>query len=190
MNIVPKTKLLMILSKEDQRRFFQNYIPVLYYSAVYQGLLPDGSPLSDFNLLSLNSKIQSRDALYNDKAILNYYRKDNSTNLPIANLAFLDNLEKAVFTDFIVLREYKKFVVLQDPDTGIFYQTTCITQPLGELLSYIPTLITTAIFNFNDRIICDGLLHGGRMHIGPNNEKVFLQEYRASKTARTVKTKL
>lgn len=176
----------MILAKEEQQQFFQYYIPVLCYSAMYQGLLPGGSPLSAFNRLSLKSKIQSRDTLFNDRAILNYYREDNEMNLTPDKLAFVGNLEKAVFSDFIVLREYRKFVVLQHPDTGIFYHITCITQPLSEILSYIPTLVTTAIFNFNTHIVCDGMISGSGVQIGPNNEKALLEEYRFSKTDKKV----
>lgn len=180
----------MLLSKQEQDEFFSNYLPLLYYAAIYEGLLPDGSILMDFGNSSNEIKIQSRDALFTDADILRYFRKDNGKHLPKGGAAFLDNVERGMLSDFVVLKQYSQYVVLLEADSNTFYEVINITEPFSQLLSYIPCYITTAIFNFNGRIICDGLIKGGNTHIGPNYEKSFLEDYRTCKAKKKVVTLL
>jgi hypothetical protein len=44
----------------------------------------------------------------------------------------------------------------------------------------------TAIFNFNGKIICDGLITGSNIRIGKNIEQRITEEYNACKRNKTV----
>jgi hypothetical protein len=90
----------------------------------------------------------------------------------------------------VVLKQYQKHTVLQHSHGGKFYHVWNITEPFLALLAYLPNYINTAIFNFNGKIICDGLIKGGSIHIGPNIEKSLLEEYRACKAHKEVITLL
>ena len=180
----------MLLSKPEQDQFFSNYLPLLYYAAMYEGLLPEAAVLMDFGHSSLEIKVQSRDALFTDSNILRYFLMDNGKHLTKEGVSFLKSVEQGMLSNFVVLRQYKKYGVLMHPETGVFYEVVNITEQFSKLLSYIPTYITTALFNFNGKIICDGLFKGGNMNIGPNNEKSFLEKYHACKADREVVTLL
>jgi hypothetical protein len=60
----------MILSPEESKNFFSNYIPLLFYAAVYDGILPEGSSINDFFETSLEEKLASRDVIFNDADVL------------------------------------------------------------------------------------------------------------------------
>jgi hypothetical protein len=170
----------MLLSNPEQDEFFNNYLPLLYYASMYEGLLEEGSTLSDFIGSTIESKVQSRNALFTDPDILNYYRQDNGHNLPNGGAIFLDDVEHGMLSEFVVVKQYQNFSVLKHIKDESFLQVMNISEPFSELLSSIPHYITTAIFNFNGKIICDGLLTGG-IGIGPNMEKDLLYDYRLHK---------
>jgi len=169
----------MLLSKTEQDEFFKNYLPLLYYAAIYEGLLPEGSSLSAFIPSPMEVKIESRDALFTDGDIIRYFRQDNGRHLSKGGMAFLEEVEKGMLDDFILLKQYTKFSVLLKDEK--FYQVLNITEPFSVLISYIPNYINTAIFNFKGKIICDGLIRGGNIQIGPNNERTFLEDYKIKK---------
>jgi hypothetical protein len=78
------------------------------------------------------------------------------------------------------------FSVLQDIDNGKFYHVHNITDSFSEMLTCIPTCIMTAIFNFNGKIICDGLVTGTNIQIGKNIEQRITEEYNVCKRNKTV----
>lgn len=176
----------MLLSKDESHNFFSNYFPLLFYAAVYEGLMPQTSVLADMIDTPVEIKVNARDVLFKDEEVLDYFERDNKHILNNQNLAFIKNIQSGILSDFIVLKQTKKLSVLQDVENQQFYHVHNITEPFDDLLSYIPTFITTAIFNFNGKIVCDGLIKGGNIHIGPNNERAIIEEYNDCKKNKTV----
>jgi hypothetical protein len=120
------------------------------------------------------------------KEILNDFKQDNKHILTKERLAFVNNVQSGILADFIVLKQTKKFSVLQHADNGKFYHVHNITDSFGELLTYIPTYVKTAIFNFNGKIICDGLITGTNIQLGKNIEGRITEEYNDCKRNKTV----
>jgi hypothetical protein len=149
----------------------------LFYAAVYEGLMPESSVLTDLINTPMEIKINARAVLFTDEEVLDYYVRDNKHILSDENYVFIKNIQSGILSDFIVLKQTKKFSILQEAENRQFYHVHNITEPFDDLLNYIPTFITTAIFNFNGKIICDGLIKGGNIHIGPNNERGIIEEY-------------
>ena len=56
-----------MLSKEESDVFFSNYFPMLFYAAVFEGLIPQTSVLVDMMDTSMEVKIKARDVLFGDK---------------------------------------------------------------------------------------------------------------------------
>jgi len=175
-----------MLSKDESDIFFSNYFPMLFYAAVYEGLMPPTSVLIDMIDTSMEVKIQARDALFGDKEILNHFKQDNKHILSKQNVAFINNVQSGILADFIVLKQTKIFSVLQNADNGKFYHVHNITDSFSEMLTFLPTYITTAIFNFNGKIICDGLITGSNIQIGKNIGQRITEEYNACKRNKTV----
>ena len=176
----------MLLSKDESKYFFSNYFPLLFYAAVYEGLMPQTSVLPDMIDTPMEVKIKARNVLYGDKEVLNDFKKDNKHSLTKENLAFVNNVQSGILADFVVLKQTKKFAVLQDADNGKFYHVHNIMERFSEMLTYLPAFIMTAIFNFNGKIICDGLINGSNMQLGKNIEQRITDEYNECKRNKTV----
>lgn len=175
-----------MLSKDESDLLFSNYIPLLFYAAVYEGLMPQNSILDDMIDSSLEVKIKARNILFGGKEILNHFKQDNKKFLTKQHIAFIDNIRSGILADFIVLKQTKKFSVLQNADNGKFYHVHNITDSFSEMLNYIPAYIMTAIFNFNGKIICDGLVTSANIRIGKNIERGITEEYNTCKRNKKV----
>src|ERR1019366_865179 len=81
---------VMILSKKEQDEFFGNYFFLLFYSAVYEGILPQNSRLTDFGRLPPKMMSKSRDALFTDRNIMIYCLEDNKKVLTKENVLFAE----------------------------------------------------------------------------------------------------
>jgi hypothetical protein len=167
----------MILSPEESKSFFSNYIPLLFYAAVYDGILPEGSSINDFYETSVEEKLASRDVIFKDADVLTSYEKDNAQFLKTKHPGFKGEVRKGFLKNFVVLKQTKSFAVFMDAEQQAFYHITAITEPIDTKLDYIPAIVETAIFNFGNKLVYDGLLKGGDMRIGPNYKKQFLQDY-------------
>jgi hypothetical protein len=168
----------MILSKKEQDEFFGNYFFLLFYSAVYEGILPQNSRLTDFSRLPLKMMAKSRDALFTDWNIMNYCLEDNKKMLTKENVLFAENVRMGIFSEFIVLKVSQDHFVLLRTLTSLFYKVTTITESFDQMLTGMPTYINTAIFNFKGKIVCDGLLNKGYVPIAPVSERRFMELYR------------
>jgi hypothetical protein len=176
----------MLLSAEESESFFSNYVPLLFYAAVYEGILPEGSIIDDFYETSTEEKIACRDVIFNNAEVISSYEKDNARFLKTKQLGFTDEVRKGILKNFVVLKQTKSFAVFMESDQNAFYHITAITEPIDTKLNYIPVLIETAIFNFRNKLIYDGLFKGGNMQIGPNYKKQFLEDYREAVKKRQV----
>ena len=56
---------------------FFKYFPMLFYAAVYEGLIPETSMFSDMIDTPVEVKINARNALFGDKEILDNFKRDN-----------------------------------------------------------------------------------------------------------------
>ena len=168
----------MVLSEKDRDIFFDNYLPILFYAAVYEGLMPQNSRLTDFKDVSLDTKARSRDVLFTDKEVLKYFLTDNKHLLDKKAVEFIREISRGLLSDFIVLKQKKEFAVLMELGTNNFYEIINITDSFDEMLPELPVKVKTAIFNFNGKIICDGLIVGGNVLIGPGMTSTFLLDYK------------
>ena len=177
----------MILSEQDSTLFFGNYLPLLLYAAIYEGLIPEGSDMTDLFNSSLDIKVAARNAIFESDDLLKNYKEDNTRFLKTKTPGFADKVATGLFKDFVILKQGKEFAVFMDEETKTFYHVIAITDPFTELLDFIPAYVKTAIFNFNDKLICDGLITKS-VNIGPNHEREFLDDYKkALKTKKAVK---
>jgi hypothetical protein len=53
----------MLLSKDESKVYFSNYFPLLFYAAVYEGLMRQTSVLTDMIDTPMEVKIKARDVL-------------------------------------------------------------------------------------------------------------------------------
>ena len=149
----------MILEKEEQDDFFQNYFPLLYYAGVYEGIVAETSTMKDFFYTDMIIKVTCRNILFSDADAIKFYKKDNIKFLgKDPKLAFVNNVQNGILGKFVFLHEDKDKSIFHHIESKKFYAITAITESLSKMVPNYPASITTAIFNFKGKIICDGLI--------------------------------
>ena len=73
---------------------------MLFYAAVFEGLIPQTPVLVDMMDTSMEVKINARDVLFGDKEILNYFRQDNKHILTKQHVSFINNVHPGILADF------------------------------------------------------------------------------------------
>jgi hypothetical protein len=170
----------MILEPHQQESFFSNYLPLLFYASVYGGILPPKSTMKDFYSTSLEQKLEARNLVFEDAELIEDYRKDNKPHVKQSHANFLENVANGLLEQFVILEQTKSVAVLMSTETSNFYHVWGITQPLDNIVDFIPSVVQTAIFNFEDKIICDGLIEK-KVNIGVNYKKQFKADYKIAK---------
>ncbi|MCP5275703.1 MAG: hypothetical protein H6936_12815 [Burkholderiales bacterium] len=89
---------------------------------------------------------------------------------------FIESLRSAICTNFVYLKKYRNGYVLQDTESGIYYQVAALTTPLEEFLPEF-CYIETAIVPFENYLICDGLVVSRNVLIGKNMVKEIRDGY-------------
>ena len=172
----------MILPKEEQDLFFQNYLPLLCYAGIYEGILPQGATMKDFYYTDTTTKALCRDVLFNDKDTIVFYKKDNKRFLQEnSGLEFVNNIQKGVFGKFVFFEEQAHCAIFQSAENSKWYEVIAITQPISSMMNSSPAVIETVIFNFNGKIICDGLIKFHNLQLGPNIMDGVQESYTSNK---------
>ena len=89
---------------------------------------------------------------------------------------FIESLRSARCRNFVYLKKYRNGYVLQDTESGIYYQIVALTTLLEELLPEF-CYIETAIVPFENYLICDGLVLSKNVLIGRNMAKEVRDGY-------------
>lgn len=101
---------------------------------------------------------------------------DASRMPPTEDLELLRALKSAAYGEFVVARHLKRSTEMIGPD-GQVYWVKGISTELRDLTEPW-TVVKTAVMRFVEDVICDGLIEGRDIHIGPNMQKEFLEKIR------------
>lgn len=155
----------MLIRKEQADTFLEKYKSIMTY-------LNGGALLSRIEeYVALRSEIYER-------------IEDIDKNCRmLAGKQFIDSLRSAVCGNFVYLKKYRNGYVLQDTESGIYYQIVALATSLEELLPEF-CYIETAIVPFENHLICDGLVLSKNVLIGKNMVKEIRDGYWEAKRTR------
>lgn len=147
----------MLLSPEDAEHFLR----------VYKAAL---GRVAKLELKNVEDYVATRGALYSDK-----YRRKPPTDDP----DLLAALKTAVYDRFVMGRHLKRGTEVIGPD-NVVYRVKGITTELGDI---VPpwVYVKTVVMHFRDQWICDGLVEGGNLLIGPSMQRDLAATIRAAK---------
>ena len=94
----------------------------------------------------------------------------------IVGVDFVNSMKSGVFGKFVYLKKYQKGYILQNIDTGKYYQVSALTTPLEELAGEY-SVIDTAIIPYAKKLVCDGLVLSHGVSIGKNMAKEIRDGY-------------
>ena len=83
---------------------------------------------------------------------------------------FVSSIKSGIFGKFVYFKKYQKGYILQNIDTGKYYQVAALTTPLEKLAGEY-SVIDTAIIPYANRLVCDGLVLSHGVSIGKNMAK-------------------
>jgi len=105
----------------------------------------------------------------------------------IVGLDFIKSIRSGVCGKFVFLKKYHKGYVLQNIDSGKYYQVAALTTPLEELAGEY-SIIDTAILPYANQLVCDGLVISHGVSIGKNIAKEIRDGYWLAKRSRELIT--
>jgi hypothetical protein len=101
---------------------------------------------------------------------------------PTEDVELLRALKSAAYGDFVVARHLRRWSEMIGPDNHV-YRVKGISTELRDLTGSW-TVVRTAVMQFAENVICDGLIEERGIHIGPNMRKELLEMIRNRSSAR------
>ncbi len=129
---------------------------------------------------SIDEYREARDILYEDTRVVDKFI-DVTHNLKECDIEILKNIKNGMKGTFVYLKTLKKHSLLLSGSTNKIYCVLGITDPVEELVPGTFSIVETAIFNFGQHIICDGLVSCENVIIGPNMRKDINAQYKKAK---------
>jgi hypothetical protein len=161
----------MILSPEQAQEFLTIYRPLLQFIF-----------LKEFReeVKSLEDYIEARDILFEDTNIVNEF-VSHKENINKNQKIILKNIQNGIKETFIYLKTLKRHSLLLSSSSNLIYCVLGITDSIEQLIPYKFSIIDTVILNFENKIICDGLILHHNVTIGKNMRKDINFQYKLAK---------
>ncbi|PIU10751.1 hypothetical protein COT27_01475 [Candidatus Kuenenbacteria bacterium CG08_land_8_20_14_0_20_37_23] len=163
----------MVLPKKEARLFFKLYLPLLGYANLYNGK---------------NKKrtlAEVRKLLYKNPRIFKGYISNNPNKLNKENLAIIENWQRFIKGDFILIKSFAKYSILLKIDNNMskVYGVLGLTDsPLDLAVNGIGTYFKDVVLlPWKNQIIWDGLFCLQPIIIGRNYIKSFINTYKEIK---------
>ena len=158
----------MILSPEHAQEFLNLYKPLLQFIF-----------LKEFReeVKSLENYIEARDILFEDTNVVNEFISSEE-NINKNKKIILKNIQNGIKETFIYLKTLKRHSLLLSSSSNLIYCVLGITDSIEQLIPDKFSIIDTAILNFGNKIICDGLIRHHNVTIGKNMRKDISLKYK------------
>lgn len=161
----------MILSPEHAQEFLNLYKPLLQFIF-----------LKEFReeVKSLENYIEARDILFEDTNVVNEFISSEE-NINKNKKIILKNIQNGIKETFIYLKTLKRHSLLLSSSSNLIYCVLGITDAIEQLIPDKFSIIDTAILNFGNKIICDGLIRHHNVTIGKNMRKDISLKYKLAR---------
>ena len=90
----------------------------------------------------------------------------------------MKNIQSGIKETFIYLKTLKRHSLLLSSSSNLIYCVLGITDSIEQLIPDKFSIIDTAILNFGNKIICDGLIRHHNVTIGKNMRKDISLKYK------------
>lgn len=155
----------MILPPADAKDFFRliQALDVFFESRLH---LLKGTSLEEIRRLRM--------AGFADPGLLKAYVSENPDNLPQADLHTVLAWQHAVEGRFMVHQERKDGCLFSHAKDETLYLVLGLTQPISELVPFVPVYVETWLLPFRGHIVTDGIIAPIMMHFSPRMAKHFM----------------
>ena len=172
----------MLLDEKNRDQFLTVYMALLtFVNNVYE-IVPNVRSINDFIKLSMQNKLDIKEALYEDISVLDDFCDENPFQLSDIDLEIILEWKNYVKGNFIVYKQFKKYCVfLEAEESKEAYGVLGLTNSFEEILGFLPSYIETVLLPFKGKIVCDGLIHSHPVQLGANMRADIKEDYEFSK---------
>lgn len=173
----------MLLSREDAELFFRLHRSLMCFVNERLRIVPDIRSPEQFSALSLEIRVQVRDAFMGEPDILDSFLDANPDHMTQEELDIVSSWRHYVFGKFFVFRYLKRHTVFLATDPHpTAYGVLALSEPLEDLIGpYLPAWIETMLLPFRGRIVYDGLLKGHNISFGGGVRRMLNDSYKEAK---------
>jgi len=165
----------MILSYDQSESFLKVYSALMYYA--YSDF--EDIDVKEFIESGFEKRLIARRHIFKNRNIIDEFIQDynqaNKERLATNELDLLAEIKNGIFRDFIVLNKNNEVYYI-DYDKNIYKIAGIKDEPI-ELYQYYPCLIRTAILNYGNRIISDGLIEVKKLKYDSKASKRIFHDF-------------
>ncbi len=171
----------MPLSDSDYQLFMNTYLPLLYFTGLVHGIIPEKTSFKSFiRTMPKSTKFECRQQLIQDENIVRKFMAKNGAYLSLEERKIIDGLSKRIKGKFIIYKLLTDRAIFLGEE-NIFYEVYELSDPFDTLVNNMPCVVEASILPFQNRIVYDGFLQPYNVHIGPNMRKDMREHYKKAK---------
>ncbi|MFQ6028349.1 MAG: hypothetical protein ACE5Q6_12725 [Dehalococcoidia bacterium] len=172
----------MRFSEQDADQFFELMFSLQLYAGQQLGALSNNSTLEEYRDCPLESKLQVRDALYENKFLIDSFIQENPAHLSSGDLAIVAKWKQFISGEFYVERLLKKYAIFVGPEDRV-YGVLGLHHAFQDMIhsSQLPVYLKTVLLPFKGKIVYDGLLQPYDVYFGHGISSELKEVYMAAK---------
>lgn len=167
----------MHLSETKNKLFFTVYYPLLYYSISEFAELT----FEEFFDSGITNHIIARDNIFKNRAIIDEYIaaliQQSKSPVDHTRLDLLRAIQNARVADFIAVRKEDSVYLIDLAKNNTIYPIVGLTQEPWEIITTFPCCTRTALIQFGDIIISDGLNHIKKLSYPKNAARLIMKDF-------------
>lgn len=178
----------MTLDPQDYKQYLETSLQLLYYVGKTSKVFPAKTSYEEF--LKLNSKFECRQAMYKNMNLLDEHLQAYKGKLSTDQTKIILGYKKKIQSNFVVFRYLKQFAIFMNIENNKFYTVTALGEPFDNFFPQLPVICGAVILPFKNKIIYDGFLTGGSVHVGSHMKAEINEDYKKAKQEKQIITTL
>jgi hypothetical protein len=172
----------MKVSAEEAELFFKLLWALQFFVNQRLQLFPDIETLDDFKAAPIESRLQLRDAVYENADLIDTFIQANPDHLSADQLAMVAEWKRFVADDFYIERLLKKYAVFIGSDNKV-YAVLGLYDAFEDMFHprQLPRYVKAVLLPFQGKIVYDGLLQGYNVFFGRGISSGLKETYLAAK---------
>lgn len=172
----------MQLHESDYDQFLHTHHALLLYTGHRKEIVKAHVHLEQFKTDNgIQLKAKCREALYNDKDMLEDFLRENPFGLPSEYMEIADGFRHRLSGRFVVMKLLKGHAIFLDDKYA--YGVLALSTPLETVMGYapLPCMVETVLLPFKGKIIYDGFMIPYNVHFGGGYRSSFNDQLKEAK---------
>jgi hypothetical protein len=172
----------MQIPEDDVKLFYTLNPALLLFVNLSLGIQREVVNTKEFLSLSLEKKVEIRNALYDNIHLIDEFTKRNPGDYSSEELDIVSSWKNFLRDTFYVLRHLKKYSVFLSSKTDAeAYGVLGISSDLKEMFPYPPIMVDTVLIPFKNHVIYDGFIAPYSITFGGGIRRNFKTAYDEAK---------